>query len=76
ADTIYVASDTRYVTFMHSYPNMLPLPAAKVRQVAQAVEPYAFDRLYSAWPGKVIPSAAHEAVQKSAARYVGLLSEE
>jgi glyoxylase-like metal-dependent hydrolase (beta-lactamase superfamily II) len=76
ADTIYVASDTRYVTFMHSYPNMLPLPVAKVRQVAEAVQPYAFDRLYSAWPDKVIQSEAHEAVQKSAERYIRLLNEE
>jgi hypothetical protein len=35
-----------------------------------AVEPFAFDRLYSAWPGKVIASDAKAAVHRSAERYI------
>lgn len=76
ADTLYVAEDRRHVSFMHSFPNFLPLPARKVRAVAAAVEPYAFDRIYSAWPGKVIPSGAHEAVKRSAERYIRLMEED
>jgi glyoxylase-like metal-dependent hydrolase (beta-lactamase superfamily II) len=69
-DTIYVVSDRRYASFMRSYPNLIPLPAQAVRRIAGAVEPFAFDRLYSAWPGRVIASGARAAVAQSAERYI------
>jgi hypothetical protein len=68
-DILMVASDRRYVSFMHSFPNYIPLPAAKVEQVVQAVEPYSFDRIYSAWFDRVLSGGAKEAVRQSAARY-------
>jgi glyoxylase-like metal-dependent hydrolase (beta-lactamase superfamily II) len=70
ADTIMVVSDTRYVSFMYSYPNLIPMNAAAVRGIVDAVEPYAFDRLYSAWPGKVVAEDAKAAVRRSAERYI------
>jgi glyoxylase-like metal-dependent hydrolase (beta-lactamase superfamily II) len=48
-DILTVVSDRRYVSFMYSYPNLIPLPAEKVQKIASAVEPYAFDRIYGAW---------------------------
>lgn len=75
ADTLYIAQDLRHVSFMHSFPNLLPLPASKVRRVGEAVEPFAFDRIYSAWPGKVIPSDAKAAVRRSVDRYIALITE-
>ncbi|NNG17328.1 MAG: MBL fold metallo-hydrolase, partial [Gemmatimonadales bacterium] len=38
-DIIQVVHDRRWVSFMYSYVNYIPLPAAKVKQVAAAVEP-------------------------------------
>ena len=73
SDTIYVASDRRYVSFMFSYPNLIPLPAQAVQRIAAAIEPLAFDRIYSSWPGRVVASDAKAAVQRSAARYVRVL---
>jgi len=34
---------------MYSFPNLIPLSPAKVQRVVAAVEPYTFDRIYSAW---------------------------
>lgn len=75
ADTLYVASDSRYVSFMYSYPNYLPLPPSKVRQIASALQPVPFDRLYGGWHGKIMRTGAHEAVQRSAERYIKLITE-
>ena len=69
-DTIYVVSDRRYVTFMYSYPNSIPLAAPAVQRIVQAVEPFAYDRLYSAWAGRVVASDAKAAVIRSAERYI------
>lgn len=69
-DTIQVVADRRYVSFMYSYPNLIPLPAATVRAIAEAVDAYEFDRLYGGWPEKVVAEDAKGAVARSAARYV------
>lgn len=69
-DTIFVASDHRWVSFMYSYPNVIPLDARAVRGVAAAVAPYRFDRLYGGWDGRIVTEDAHAAVQRSADRYV------
>jgi hypothetical protein len=70
ADTIMVVADRRYVTFMYSYPNYIPLNASAVRGIVAAVEPYAFDRIYGSWPGSVVAEDAKAAVRRSAERYI------
>jgi glyoxylase-like metal-dependent hydrolase (beta-lactamase superfamily II) len=74
-DTIYVVSDRRYVSFMYSYPNLIPLNASAVQRIVGAVEPYAFDRLHAAWDGKVVEHDAYEAVRRSAERYIAHIRE-
>ena len=54
ADTIMVVADRRFVTFMYSYPNYIPLNARAVRGIVAAVEPVAFDRIYGSWPGSIV----------------------
>ena len=73
-DILQVVSDRRYVSFMYSYPNLIPLPAEVVRRIAGAVEPYAFDRIYGAWWDRVVRSGAKEAVARSADRYIAALT--
>ncbi len=70
-DTIQVAADRRWVSFMYSYPNMVPLGADAIRRIVAAVEPYPFDRLYGGWSGSVVAADAKGAVQRSAERYLG-----
>lgn len=74
-DILQVVSDRRYVSFMYSYPNLIPLPAGKVKQIADKVAPYTFDRIYGAWWDRVVASDAHAAVQRSAQRYIDALAE-
>ena len=70
ADTIMVVADRRYVTFMYSYPNSIPLNARAVRGIVAAVEPFAFDRIYGSWPGSIVADDAKAAVRRSAERYI------
>ncbi|HEU5330103.1 MAG TPA: hypothetical protein VFU78_18585 [Thermomicrobiales bacterium] len=72
-DILTVVSDRRYVSFMYSYPNLIPLPAVEVRRIAAAVEPYSFDRIYGAWWDRVVASDAKAAVSRSADRYIAAL---
>ncbi len=69
-DVVQVVQDRRWVSFMYSYPNLIPLPVATVREIAARLEPYAFDRIYGAWWDKVVASGAKDAVRRSADRYV------
>ncbi|MGD6831145.1 MBL fold metallo-hydrolase [Sutcliffiella halmapala] len=72
-DVIQVVADRNWVSFMYSYPNLIPLPAAIVEKIAAKTKELKFDRLYNAFHG-VVKEDAHGAVQRSAKRYVDALS--
>ena len=72
-DLLQVVPDRRYVSFMYSYPNLIPLPAPAVRRIADAVAPYDFDRIYGAWWDRVVPSDGKACVARSVARYVAAI---
>lgn len=74
-DIIQVASGAKSVSFMWSYPNMLPLSATTVADIAQRLENVEFDALYGAFEGKDIPSGASEIVQQSAQKYIRCIRE-
>jgi glyoxylase-like metal-dependent hydrolase (beta-lactamase superfamily II) len=69
-DTMQVAQDRRYVSFMYSYPNMIPLNRSAVEQIVNAVEPFEFDRIYGGWWDSIVASDARSAVKHSAERYI------
>ncbi|MBA2596381.1 MAG: MBL fold metallo-hydrolase [Chloroflexia bacterium] len=69
-DTIQVVSDRCWVSFMYSYPNLIPLGPNAIRGIVDAVAPYDFERLYGAWSGHVVASDAKAAVRRSAERYL------
>ena len=75
-DTMMVNNDRATVSFMRSYPNLIPLGERLVRQIAAAVAPLAFDRIYGAFAGRVIQTAAAAAVGASADRYIGWIRDE
>lgn len=68
-DIVQVVPDRRWVSFMRSYPNLIPLPARTVGEMALALEPWPFQRLYGAWFGRVVEADAKAAVRRSAERY-------
>ncbi len=69
-DTIYVVTDRRWVSFMYSFPNLLPLPTHKVRDIASDIKPYRFEDIFSGFEGREILGGADSAVQLSARRYI------
>jgi hypothetical protein len=74
-DTMQVAQDRHYVSFMYSYPNMIPLNAKTVEHIVEAVEPYDFDRIYGGWWDLIVRDDAKAAMKRSAERYVRAIRE-
>ena len=72
-DTIMVVPDRRYVSFMYSFPNLIPLDEASVRGIVAAVEPFDYARIYGSWPGRVVQREGRQAVRASAERYIAHL---
>ena len=68
-DTISVVADRRWVTFMRSYPNYIPLPAQAVRGIVEAVRPYQFERIYGGWWQNDVSEDGMGVVARSAERY-------
>jgi glyoxylase-like metal-dependent hydrolase (beta-lactamase superfamily II) len=69
-DTITVVPDVRAVSFMRSYPNLIPLPAQEIRRIVAAVRPYPFERIYGGWWDRVTRSDGTAALERSARRYL------
>ena len=65
-DTIQVAPDPHWVSFMRSYPNMIPLPAREVRRIADRAAALTFDRIYGGWWDRVVMKGAKQVVARSA----------
>jgi hypothetical protein len=69
-DTITVVQDRDWVSFMWSYPNLIPLDAETVEHIARQVERFRFDRVYGGWWGRVVVRDGPAAIRRSADRYV------
>lgn len=67
-DTVKALPQAGWVSFMRSYPNLLPLSAAVVERVAATVTAQTFDRLYDNF-ALVVESDARAVVRRSAQRY-------
>ena len=72
-DTITVVQDRDWVSFMWSYPNLIPVDEATVLEIARRVERFSFDRVYGGWWGRVVLHDGAAAVRRSADRYVARL---
>lgn len=72
-DTVQVTPGARRVSFMWSYPNSMPLPAAEIRRIAARLAGLRFARIYGAFLGQDMLAGAGALVARSAARYVELL---
>ena len=68
-DIVQVIPDRRFVSFMWSYPNLVPLPAAAIDRIVSALEPHGFERIYGAWWDAHVMTDAKGAIMRSAARY-------
>jgi hypothetical protein len=69
-DIIQVVQDRRYVSFMRSYPNLIPLGPAAIKRILETIEPFPFEQIYGAWWKANVLSDAKAAVRRSAERYL------
>jgi glyoxylase-like metal-dependent hydrolase (beta-lactamase superfamily II) len=74
-DIVQVIPDRRYVGFMYSYPNLIPLPASTVQRIADALAPFRFDTIHGAWWDRFVPADGSTVVRRSADRYVRAVTE-
>ncbi|HEY1620685.1 MAG TPA: MBL fold metallo-hydrolase [Streptosporangiaceae bacterium] len=72
-DTITVAADRGWVSFMWSFPNHIPLDEATVQDIARRAGQFTFDRVYGGWWGRVVVADGAAALRRSADRYVARL---
>lgn len=73
-DILTVATDRKWLSFMRSYPNFIPLSAREVEAIGTAMAPYAFDVLYGHYFDRVIPKDAKAVLEKSVARYIAAVN--
>ena len=73
-DIIQVVQDRRCVSFMRSYPNLIPLGPAAIHRIVKTIEPLALEQIYGAWWKANVLANAKTAVARSAERYLRWIS--
>jgi hypothetical protein len=73
-DILQITPGGDAVSFMWSYPNMLPLSAATVNGIADHISRLDFHRMYGAFADQNIEAGAKAIVLRSAARYISHLN--
>ncbi|HEV8536511.1 MAG TPA: MBL fold metallo-hydrolase [Candidatus Limnocylindria bacterium] len=74
-DSVTVVMDRRFVSFMYSYPNLMPLSAETVRRIVDRLRPFRFERIYGAWDGREVVTGGRDALERSAERYIQRLGD-
>ena len=69
-DVVQVVPDRTHVSFMYSYPNLIPLGEPAVRRIGAAVEPFDFETIHGAWWGRLVPRDGKDVVRRSVDRYI------
>jgi glyoxylase-like metal-dependent hydrolase (beta-lactamase superfamily II) len=74
-DTLTVTTDRKFLTFMRSYPNLIPLPPKAIRKISAAMESFAFERIYGHYSDRVITEDAKAVFDRSIARYLAAITD-
>ena len=74
SDIATVTTDRKFLSFMRSYPNLIPLSAREVEGIAASLAPFAFDTIYGHFFDRVIPTGAKQTLQASVARYLAAIA--
>ena len=72
-DALQVVGDRRHVSFMYSYPNLMPLPLPQVRDLRRRLQGLSFDSVYGFNRGRNLLGGAQAAVDASFERYLRAL---
>ncbi len=73
SDQPNVCADRRWVTFMRSFPNYIPLSGEEAERVVAVLRPLAFDRLYGWTPDRVLRADAQRSLERSLSRHLRAL---
>ncbi len=73
-DIVQHIPDRKFVTFMRSYPNQIPMSAPAVARIGEMLEPFVFDVLYGAWFDRVIPKGGKQVIRRSVKRYIAAIT--
>jgi hypothetical protein len=69
-DMPQVCPDRRYVSFMYSYPNFVPVDGLTVRGIVRTLEQHKYAKHYGAWPKFQVLGDPKQALRRSAERYL------
>jgi glyoxylase-like metal-dependent hydrolase (beta-lactamase superfamily II) len=69
-DTLTVTADRKYLSFMRSYPNFIPLSLNEIERIDAALKPLSFDTIYGHYFDRVIPTGAKMVMERSVKRYI------
>lgn len=72
-DILTVATDRKWLSFMRSYPNFIPLSAREVRGIGDALKPFAFETIYGHYFDRVIASGGKRVLEQSVERYIAAI---
>lgn len=68
-DSITVTQDREWVSFMWSYPNLIPLDATELARIESSLMGLSFERIYGGWWGRVVARDGQAVVRRSIERY-------
>ena len=69
-DLPQVCMDRRWLSFMYSYVNYIPLGPRAVRDIVRRLDAYTFDRIYGAFPKRTVQADAKNVLKRSVERYL------
>ena len=72
-DIVQLIPNRNYVSFMRSYPNLIPLSGPAVARIGATLEPFSFEAVYGAFFDRVIPRGGKDALKRSIDRYVAIV---
>jgi hypothetical protein len=73
-DQPQVCPDRRWVSFMYSYPNLIPLAPRVVDSIVATLDAYEFDRIYGAFHPRTVATDARRVIAASKERYMRAIS--
>ncbi|HUB10718.1 MAG TPA: MBL fold metallo-hydrolase [Acetobacteraceae bacterium] len=71
---IATVTPDKNVSFMRSYPDLIPLDASTVQRIGDVLRPWPFDPVYGAWWDRIIATGGKQAVEFSVRRYIAAVT--
>jgi glyoxylase-like metal-dependent hydrolase (beta-lactamase superfamily II) len=72
-DLLQVTADRKFVSFMWSYPNFIPLGSSAVQAISERLRPWSYEVIYGAFWDRVIAADARRVTDASVARHIEIL---